>query len=214
MNPINNYFNKIYCVNLDRRQERWKEASDEFKKFSLDVERFSAVDGSKLDLSNIKMQVLKSDSLPGAVGCSMSHRNIIIDAKEKGYEKILILEDDVVFTDNLIERFEKEINSLPEDWDLFYLSANNLKPEALTKINENIWRTRFSYTTHCYAVHSRVYDVIIKGLENLDVPVDQFYKNVLQQEYNCYVIRPHLSWQREGYSDIMKGNRFYKNIKE
>ena len=53
MNPINNYFNKIYCVNLDRRQERWKEASDEFKKFSLDVERFSAVDGSKLDLSNI-----------------------------------------------------------------------------------------------------------------------------------------------------------------
>jgi GR25 family glycosyltransferase involved in LPS biosynthesis len=144
MNPINSYFNKIYCVNLDRRPERWEEASKEFKKFNLDVERFSAVDGSKMNLSNIKMEVLKMESLPGAVGCSLSHRNIIKDAKKNAYDKILIFEDDVVFEDNLLTRFENEIKSLPEDWDMFYLSANNLKPESLTQINEHIWRTRFS----------------------------------------------------------------------
>ena len=34
-NPIttlNDYFDKIYCINLDRRTDRWKETRVEFKK--------------------------------------------------------------------------------------------------------------------------------------------------------------------------------------
>ena len=213
-NCLNDFFDKIYCINLDRRADRWAEASAEFDKFNLTVERVSAVDGSALNLSDIKMEVLKKESMAAACGCSLSHIKAIQDAKQKGYSKILILEDDVVFRENLIQRFEQDIKDLPDDWDMFYLSGNNLSQDSLTKVKNNIWRTNFTYTTHCYAINYKIYDIIIDGAGKLNEPIDEFYKSVIQKQYNCYISRPHLSWQREGYSDIMKGMRYYKNIKE
>ena len=43
---LNNYFDKIICINLDRRPDRWREAQEQFKKAGITVERFSAVDGN------------------------------------------------------------------------------------------------------------------------------------------------------------------------
>ena len=39
----------IYCVNLERREDRRKEAEVEFKKFDLDFEFFKGVDGTRID---------------------------------------------------------------------------------------------------------------------------------------------------------------------
>ena len=41
---INDYFDKIYCINLDRRRDKWLDVQKEFIKHSLVVDRFSAVD--------------------------------------------------------------------------------------------------------------------------------------------------------------------------
>jgi hypothetical protein len=30
MNALNNFFKKIYCINLDRRPDRWEHASEQF----------------------------------------------------------------------------------------------------------------------------------------------------------------------------------------
>jgi GR25 family glycosyltransferase involved in LPS biosynthesis len=213
-NPLNIFFDKIYCINLDKRRDRWAQASSEFKKYNLVVERISAIDGSKINMSDIKMNVFKSIAMSGAVGCSLSHINVIKHAKEKGYSKILILEDDVVFEENFIERFTNEIKHLPEDWDMFYLSGNNLRSACLTRVNNFFYKTTFTFTTHSYAITSAIYDEIIDGASKLEEPIDEFYRKHIQQNYNCYIIRPHLSYQRPGFSDIMKGDRDYKNIRK
>jgi GR25 family glycosyltransferase involved in LPS biosynthesis len=42
-------FDAIYCINLDRRTDRWEQASEEFKKAGINhVHRWSAVDGTFL----------------------------------------------------------------------------------------------------------------------------------------------------------------------
>lgn len=48
---LGNYFDEIYCINLDKRKNRWAEASIEFSKIGIlgMVKRFAAVDGSKID---------------------------------------------------------------------------------------------------------------------------------------------------------------------
>jgi len=48
---LDKYFDKIYCINLDRRKDRWKETEKELKKWGLldQVERYSAVDGTSLE---------------------------------------------------------------------------------------------------------------------------------------------------------------------
>ena len=40
---LTNYFDKVYCINLDDRKDRWEECVDEFNKIDAlnDVERFS-----------------------------------------------------------------------------------------------------------------------------------------------------------------------------
>jgi len=42
-NPFD-FFNKIYCINLDRRSDRWEKVSKEFESIEIydRVERFSA----------------------------------------------------------------------------------------------------------------------------------------------------------------------------
>jgi hypothetical protein len=54
---LQNYFDKIYCINLDRRIDRWEHFLNQSKKINLDnFERVSAIDGNKLNnhISNLE----------------------------------------------------------------------------------------------------------------------------------------------------------------
>ena len=42
----------IYVINLDRRKDRWKFMKKQMKKFNLQVERISAIDGNNLEHEN------------------------------------------------------------------------------------------------------------------------------------------------------------------
>ncbi len=120
MGALNNYFNKIYCINLKRRPDRWKRVSKMFENYSVDVQRIEAIDGS----IHGHLSLLR----PSQYGCFMSHKSAYEDAVKNGYEKILILEDDVYFDKNINSYdFEK----LPE-WDMMY-------PGASQAPNTNVW---------------------------------------------------------------------------
>ena len=82
---INNFFDAVYCINLERRADRKKLAISHFKKIGIEVEFFTAIDGSTL--SNIPNGINA-----GEYGCILSHRAIYKDAKNRGLEKYLILE--------------------------------------------------------------------------------------------------------------------------
>jgi hypothetical protein len=47
---LKKYFDKIYCINLDRRTDRWDETQTELKKWGLENEvvRYSGIDGNTL----------------------------------------------------------------------------------------------------------------------------------------------------------------------
>ena len=66
---MNEYFDKAYCINLDKRVDRWILTKEQFNKHNIIVERFSAVVGNP---NNIKTHIHS-----GAVGCLLSHLNII-----------------------------------------------------------------------------------------------------------------------------------------
>ena len=51
-----------------------------------------------------------------------------------------------------------------------------------------------------YAVKNEVYDKIISSFDGSD-PIDVCFSKI-QSSINCYVIRPHLAWQRPSHSDV------------
>ena len=67
---LNDYFDKVYCINLDKRTDRWKESTDEFKKWGVSgVTRYSAVDGSLLKIN--------TNLLAGEIGVLKTHIGIL-----------------------------------------------------------------------------------------------------------------------------------------
>jgi GR25 family glycosyltransferase involved in LPS biosynthesis len=99
----------IYCINLERSVARREKIGKEFENEELDVEFFKGCDGKAIGKS-------------GAFGCAQSHINIWKDVVAKGYENILIFEDDVW----LEKDFKKylEILEPPEKWDILYLGSS------------------------------------------------------------------------------------------
>lgn len=219
MKTLNDYFDKIYCVNLDRRVDRWDECEKEFKKHDLNVERFSAVDGTTVEIVNSPLN-------DGQTGCALSHLEIIKICKSKEYSNCLILEDDIQFDEELNNKLPNIMEQVPDDWDMLYFGGNHVgnNPHAsgsLTKVNQtqNIFRTTHCFTTHSYAVKNKVYDKIISSFDGSE-PIDICISKI-QSSINCYVIRPHLAWQRPSHSDVRgffvdspflyNDNEFYEN---
>jgi GR25 family glycosyltransferase involved in LPS biosynthesis len=193
---LNKYFDKIYCINLDRREDRWEESVKEFEKWGLldQVERYSAIDGSLIN-GNYPISL-------GNVGLIETNINIINEAKEKNYKNILIMEDDVEFTENIIH-FDEYYNSLPENYDMVWLGGNhNLHMgKKVNKINEKIIKLHSTYATHGVIINNSMYDVIPTVLSRKKKPIDVYYCD-LQKSFECYGFYPNIAVQRPSYSDI------------
>jgi len=207
------FFDEMYCINLDHRTDRWEHAQKEFEKVGIldRVKRFSA---------------RKEDD--GRVGIINSNLAIVKMAKSKGLNNVLVFEDDVEFIVHNPEKYLKkailQIGNL--DWALFYLGANT--HEKLTKIKPNLILLKNAYAVHSMAYNKKIYDKFIQKYEGIkeiskheDI-LDVFLAEQIQSKYICLMVNPMLTTQMNDYSDIEKHlvnqsyieERFKKNIKK
>lgn len=215
---LNEFFDKIYCINLDRRTDRWEECQKIFSKFNLEVERFSAIDGNK---ENYNLGYPYDNELAGAI----SHTKVIELAMELKLKNILILEDDVDFIQDLEGLFTKFINKIPEDWEGILFGGNHVGGGI--QINENLIKVNRSYALHCYGLNSKVFketiDYMNSRIQNVIDNGSEVIKNSVAADFfmadlhrinNWYCFRPHLAWQRTGYSDIQKNIMNYDFLRK
>jgi hypothetical protein len=201
---IAEYFDHIYCISLARRADRWEQAAAQFAEMGLEVERFEAVDGRTLEGVPDRLDLaMPSSSIPAVVGCSLSHRLALADAAEKGYERVLVLEDDVEFAPDADAQFSRYIGQVPDDWMMLYLGGNH--QGGIEAVAPNVARIGGTYTTSSYAVTGSMARSLLGALperpDQVRVPVDVFFSGV-HRMVPSYVFRPHLAWQRDGFSDI------------
>lgn len=200
---INDYFDKIYCINLDKRPDRWSISSDEFAKNNLNVQRFPAVNG---DLITETKNLNKWER-----ACFMSHVTIFKEIVDKGYDKVLILEDDIEFINNLQDYFLRNLKYIPSDWSMLYLGGNHLNHP--TQINPAIARTSKTYTTGSYGITRKAAEGVLRKIEKVgvNVQIDVFLSD-FHRGGGCYTYSPKIAWQRPGYSDIQQGVQDYTGI--
>jgi GR25 family glycosyltransferase involved in LPS biosynthesis len=67
--------------------------------------------------------------------CSLSHLNVIKDALDKWYEKIMVAEDDLMLWTRAWDNFDKFYNNLPEDREIARLSWFPSNMESMTVKN-------------------------------------------------------------------------------
>ncbi|HVI43861.1 MAG TPA: glycosyltransferase family 25 protein [Chitinophaga sp.] len=210
---IQTYFDKVYCINIPSREDRWEESQEEFLKHGIDnVTKVEGITGIPTGLQHHETMGLNQrdinfqKKIAGTVGCLLSHLKIIKEAKAQHLSKILILEDDVQFSPQMQETFARIYNQIPLAWTLLYLGGNELS--GAKQVSSNIIQVSHMLMTHAVAIHCSIYDDLIQMLEECAYPVDVYY-TMIQKKHACYSIYPYIAWQRASWSDIEQRFRIY-----
>lgn len=203
---LNNFFDKIVCINLDNRRDRWNESFDIFTKHNVDVERLPAIYGKDLNIPTTH-----DVWYPGILGCGLSHLFALKYAKQLNLRNILILEDDVDFIPNINDHFDEIVEELPADWDMIYFGGNHF--DSPQKVSAHLARITHTVALHAIAVNNKFFNTAIKALTNVNTAADMNYQS-LQGKHNIFVTDPHLAWQRPGFSSILERHEDYSFMKD
>ena len=199
---MNNIHHIVY-INLTHRTDRRAEVEGELTRMGLSGERFDAI---------------KED--PGIVGCGKSHLAVLELAKERGWEHVLILEDDfqfVVEKDTLNSRIQAFFD-LQIPYDVLMISHILYSSE---RFNDVVCRATEVQTAAGYLVHSRFYDALIANMKEA-IPLlistgrvseyanDQYWKR-LQRTAQWFCTNQRLGIQRPSFSDNWQIFTDYRN---
>lgn len=190
---LNNFFDHIYCLNLDRRNDRWESVQQEFLKLNIKPERISAIDGKNLKFS---MQNDWSETTKACAAININCIHIFKNAKERGFKNILIFEDDITFDINFNKIFKSAIEQLPENWEMLYLGGCHKNDPIV--FSRNLHKPNNLVQAHAIGFREILFDRIIERLCDLTLPVDEHYDRM---GANRYIIEPMIARQKAGYSD-------------
>lgn len=139
--PLNEYFDHIYVLTLEHTKDRQENVAKVLD--GLNWSFFWGTDKKKLDMETVKRDGVYDEAKHretkrthramslGEVACSLSHRRIHEDMLEKGYQRVLIMEDDVLPQPENLRRFNEVVAQLPDNWELLMLGYYGHKPPTL-----------------------------------------------------------------------------------
>ncbi|MBP6024349.1 glycosyltransferase family 25 protein [Ferruginibacter sp.] len=139
-NLLQQYFDKVFVVSVPRFTDRHKQLEKHLE--GLSFEFFWGADKLKLDYNTVKTDGTYDEQMAqklqrqgkalnlGEIACSLSHRMVYEEMVKHNWQKVLILEDDILPLYNNLPQLPTALNELPDNWELVYLGY--LKHENVT----------------------------------------------------------------------------------
>jgi len=203
---INEYFDQIYCLNLDCRPDRMEKMQKRFDHFGIEFKRIQAIDGKTMSNKEYnKYKLYKKKLSKVELACTLGHKIIYENALKNAYEKILVFEDDAKFVINFNERMQ-EIKTL--NWDFIQLGASDFS--KIMPIAENGFcnaKSRTAWGTFAYAIKSKCYKQILEIMNSKGMYVaDGYLVDYAKESNNCYVYFPNICTMEVHDSNIRAKN--------
>ena len=124
---------KIYYINLDKREDRMEFMEDQLSMINIPYERFSAICPEEQELASrfqnfykrmdswLKKKNHSTSKILGTLGCYLSHYFVQKKANESSHGNYLVLEDDWCVNPESIKALKSVFNKglVPGDWDIF-----------------------------------------------------------------------------------------------
>ena len=221
MNILNEYFDKIYCIHLEEtvegeqpwRVERKTECDSLVAEHEMTVEYVTAFDG--VDYVATKTMRAGYKALNDTI-----RLKILADAKEQGYDKILILEDDIQFIADIMTVFEENIQYIPVaieaveateeteaveavmGTDVIYGGCIN-RPHPAIHLGGRIHQVSKALLGHMLGISSTMFDPWSDELEKQENPSDLCLTNIYADfdNYVAVAFMDRIGYQKAGYSD-------------
>lgn len=187
------FFDKIFVISLiNRKVDRLISALKQLKEFDIEAEVFEATYNEV-----------------GIIGLRDTMIRLFSQCIEKGYQNVLIFEDDISIIEDINLYMPLCLGQLPKDYNIFYLGAYVVNPFK-NRYSENLLELDVALTTHAVAYPRKTMDKMLtifnRQSENPNdkTPIDIPLLNNVIKEGKSYISYPLLVSQKSGYSDIMK----------
>lgn len=118
---------KIYYINLDRRQDRNLHFLNQCKKHNIPMEkviRYSAIDGLTYMFTKKEINMFSNVDYKGEpferkiMGNQLSHYYILKEMVEKKYDYIMIFQDDVIFKEGFVNYIDTLVSNIPKNSEI------------------------------------------------------------------------------------------------
>lgn len=173
---LDTYFDKVFYINLADDVARNEFLLCQFGEFGVaNYERVEAVKLAELPEGEKYRNFIKEDSkyILGQLSCRLSHLKCIQLAKKRGYQSVLIFEDDAYFLQDPNQLLNDNRRML-EHWDMLYFGGL-VEPHFRGQV----------VCAHAYGVKHTMFDDIINMAEASGMEIDNFYAKILQHmSYN------------------------------
>lgn len=203
---LNHYFDKIYVLYLPRRQNKtlieleklgiWNyclyegfdgsssvSCQEEYKKymqFKPSYEEQKVVGQNRRGIGSI-----------GSWAILKSMHNMLVDAKMKGYSRILVLQDDTLFHKDFIKEFKQKISDIDdEQWKLLYLGASQHGWNSVDTVHSYYHPNGTTDGAFAVGIHCSIFDDLLFEITKFNMPFDSGPLWKVQKKYHehCYVM--------------------------
>lgn len=232
---LNHYFDHIYVVNLQFKVADRLIITEHLNKHEIDFEIFNATNGyegealgtfqeyQKRKLGDLKRYTKHSKKeklrgLPfiesaGAIGYIYTYLRILEDAKKHGYKRFLILEDDVLLSENFETQFKNFIQNVDKDWKILLFGASQYSWESVDlslALNKGFYLPRSLDTCGSFAIafDFSIVDELIEAESAFEAPFDHLPMGEMYEKYleKCFVAYPNIIIPDVGDS-LIRGQR-------
>jgi hypothetical protein len=154
MKKVLGCFDHAFVISLPDQIERLAETRRELARHDIPFE----------PLRGVEIRSYFSDKKNGDMGCLAAHLQAVKEARRRGYENVLIIEDDIVLRPDFGELWTDVLPQMKGlSYDMFYF-YNWLKPTALVR-PIRVHPIDSTLCTHFYAVHCSFYDRYVVMVE-------------------------------------------------
>jgi GR25 family glycosyltransferase involved in LPS biosynthesis len=169
---MSNYVDNVYLINMDKDDHRLTKVTKETKKVGIKFERFPGVkvsDVSQNILDKYIPEEIQKYGTNGMIGCGLSHLFIWQNAVKNNYRNILVLEDDVHFTDDFNQYLQNVCEEIPNDYDILYLHGDN--PQHDSRFTY-IYKPTFPLLTHAMIISNQGLKKLLDIITEIDDHID------------------------------------------
>jgi len=222
----------ISYLNLDIRPERKEHIENELERVGIKAVKTRGKLPEEYDLTIPAFSVMLGRT-PGAIGCWMGMREMMVKAIEQN-KHCFILEDDVVLATDFKERIsymEKFFET--HDWDIwfggalfhcnpphwhngngFLLDGSYLGKDAEQTDDERVMRVFGCFSTHCWIIKRESVQKVMEMLDEVmhrSIGIDHACI-IIEPKLNCYTFVGGSARQIDNLSNIGTGMTMYSNF--